>query len=435
MTRKRGNTLKTAVRHSQDGVRATASFYSKTGRDERRIVKASFYAGVTGGILWYVVIYYWGALGFSSQDIGLMGFTGSAVAVVAYLLGGYLADMLGRKRLLLVGLLSTAAGLMLFLSERNIVVFTTAYCLTNLGGSFAWPSLMALMATKTARSDMKFFYGIQGFVNQIGLTIATFLGIFGPPFLEESYGLGLTQGFTIVFVVTAICAFVPILYVMRVSEPRLPSESLRVRMDRTTTRHLLVYCSQNALIGAGAGLVIPWFPLIFKDGMGASDSWVALIITLSNAVIAIGWFIVPKFAELRGSVALIVACQVASVGFMLAIPYSPVLIVVALLYTARSFLMLVPMPVLNAYLMSIASERIRASFLAISQVSWQLAFASSYAIAGQLWNNDYSKVLPFYLGGGLYLLATGIFYFYFRNVHEGQSGGTEDAATTGPATS
>jgi len=44
-------------------------------------------------------------------------------------------------------------------------------------------------------------------------------------------------------------------------------------------------------------------------------------------------------------------------------------------------------------------------------------------------------VLPFYIGGGLYLLASGIFYFYFRNVHEGQSGGTEDDATTGPAAS
>ncbi|MBN1677627.1 MAG: MFS transporter [Candidatus Thermoplasmatota archaeon] len=421
------------TRAGQDGARATARFYSRTGKDERRLVKASFYAGVTGGILWYVLIYYWGALGFESEEIGYMGGIGSAVAVIAYLVGGYMADRLGRKRLLLIGLVSTAAGLTLLLSERDLVIFTVAYSLTSLGGSFAWPSLVALMATKTVQSEMKFFYGIQGFVNQIGLTIATFLGIFGPPFLDDGYGVDLTTGFRYVFIATAVCAFVPILYVMKVAEPRVPSESLTVRMDRRTARHLIVYCAQNAMIGAGAALVIPWFPLIFKDGMGASDTWVAMIITLSNAVIAVGWFIVPKFAEIRGSVALIAVCQVASVAFMLAIPYSPLLIGVAFLYTMRSFLMLVPQPVLNAYLMSIASERIRASFLAISQVSWQLAFASSYAIAGQLWNSDYSKVLPFYIGGALYVLATLVFYLYFRKVGESDRDVQARAVARGPS--
>lgn len=410
--------LSDITRAGQDGARATAKYYSKAGRDERRLVKASFFTGITGGILWYVLIYYWGSLEFSSAEIGYMGGTGSAVGVLAYLFGGYLADRLGRKRLFLVGLLSTALGLVLFLSERNLVVFTVAYGLTNLGGSLAWPSLMALMSTKAPESEMKFFYGVQGFVNQIGLTIATFLGIFGPPFLSESYGLELLSGYRYVFVGAAICAFVPIIYVVGVTEEKHPHESLMVKLDRRTTKHLLVYCAQNAMIGAGAALVIPWFPLIFKDGMGASDSWVAMIITMSNAVIAIGWFIVPKFAEFRGSVALIVVCQLASVAFMVAIPYSPILIGVALLYTMRSFLMLVPQPVLNAYIMNIAPERVRASFLGLSQVSWQLAFAVSYAIAGNLWADQYDKVLPFYIGGALYIVASVVFYLYFRNVKD-----------------
>lgn len=421
LTERRTGSLGMAVRRGQDSARATAKFYSQAGKDERRIVKASFFAGVTGGILWYVLIYYWGALGFTSEEIGYMSGTGFFVAVLGYLVGGYMADRLGRKRLLLVGLTCTAAGLVMFLSERNLVLFTVAFSLTNLGGSFAWPSLMALMATKTAQSEMKFFYGIQGFVNQIGLTIATFLGIFGPPFLEDSYGLSLTSGFTYAFVATAICAFVPIAYVLKVAEPKEPAGPILVSMDRRTRRHLLVYCAQNAMIGAGAAFVIPWFPLIFKDGMGASDAWVAAILTVSNTVIAIGWFLVPKFAELRGSVALITVCQIASVAFMLAIPYSPILVGVAFLYTMRSFLMLVPQPVLNAYIMSIASKRTRASFLAISQVAWEAAFATSTVLAGQLWSSDYSKVLPFYVGGGLYVAASIVFYLYFRNVKEGEN--------------
>jgi predicted MFS family arabinose efflux permease len=183
---------------------------------------------------------------------------------------------------------------------------------------------------------------------------------------------------------------------------------------------------QNALIGAGAGLVIPWFPVIFKEGLGASDSWVAGIITLSNAVIAIGWFIVPKFADFKGSVTLIAVCQIASCVPMILIPYSPVLWVVALLYTTRSFLMLVPSPVLNAYMMNICKEKIRASFLSLSQLAWQSAFAGSYAVAGYLWANDYSKVGPFYFAVAFYIAASLTFFAYFKGVKENDHAQAEE---------
>lgn len=210
----------------------------------------------------------------------------------------------------------------------------------------------------------------------------------------------------------------PIVYVWRVTERERKPEKLMVHFDQKMRTRLFVYCFQNALIGAGAGFVIPWLPIIFNKGMGASDSWVAGIITLSNVVVAIGWFVVPIFAGIRGSVSLIAVSQIASCVPLLLLPYSPLLIVVAVLYTVRSFLMLVPTPVLNAYLMNIVSEQIRASFLAISQLAFQIAFSLTYFIAGYLWASDYSKVEPFYIAAGFYIVASIIFFVYFKNIKE-----------------
>ena len=395
-------------------------YYRGAGKEEKRLVTASFYTGVTSGVLWYVLIYYWASIGFTSEQIGLMGGTGSTVGIMTYLFGGYLADSLGRKKLFLVGVLSTATGLVLFLTEKNLAVFTVAYGLTSLGGSLQWPSLTSLIAAKAPPSKMKYLYGVQMFVNQIGLTIATFLGIFGPPYLHEALGAKLSTGYTLVFLVTAVCAFVPVVYVLRVTETERTTQKLRVHFDGRMRRILFVYSFQNALIGFGAALVIPWFPVIFKKGLGATDGWVAGIITISNAVIAVGWFIVPWFANLKGSVALIAGCQIASVVPMVLIPYSPALVIVAVLYTARSFLMLVPSPVLNAYVMNIVSEQIRASFLSLSQLAWQIAFAGAYAIAGYFWANDYAKVEPFFAAGALYVVASLIFFAYFKNIKEAE---------------
>ncbi|MEM4277424.1 MAG: MFS transporter [Thermoplasmata archaeon] len=393
-------------------------FYSSSGLEEKWLVKASFYVGITSAILWYVLILYWAALDFSSKEIGLMEGIGTAAGIVTYLLGGYLADKLGRRKLFLVGLFATAAGLLMFLGERSLVLFASAYTLTNIGGSLSWPCLTALMADKTGPQDMKYFFAVQGFSNQLGTTLAVFFGIFSPGWLNDTYGIGLATGYHYVFLATLACSFVPIIYVFRVTEIKRSREKLLVHYTRPMLKMLGVYSFQNALIGVGAAFVIPWLPLIFKHGMGATDTEVALMVTFSSAVLAVGWLVIPKFAELRGSVVLIAACQIASVLPMVLIPYSPELLTATVLYTARNLLMLVPTPILNAYLMNVVAREIRASFLAISQVAWQLAFAPAAAIAGVAWRNDYSKVEPFFIGGTLYVVASLMFWAYFRRVRD-----------------
>ena len=402
----------------QDGAKATAQYYSQSGLDERRLVKASFFTGITGGILWYPLIIYWDALQFSSTEIGIMGALGTGAGIISLLVGGYLADKMGRKKLYMIGLASTALGFLLFMTPMDIVVFTLAYALTSAGSSLSWPSLIALMAAKTTAQKSKYFYGVQGFANQLGLTIAMFFGIFGPPFMEREYGTELASAYNLVFIAVAICAIAPFVFVFKIADQKRRPTRLIMSFDERMRGRLFVYSFQNGLIGIGAAFVIPWLALVFGEGMGASFEWIAIIFTLSNAVIAVGWFVVPKFADLRGSVALIAGCQIASVAFMVAIPYSPLLVGVAILYTMRSFLMLVPQPVLNAYVMNICTEEIRASFLAISQLVWQLGYSAAYAIAGSFWADDYSKVSPFWIGGVLYVAGSIIFYAYFRKISE-----------------
>lgn len=401
-----------------DGAKATAEFYSQSGRDERSLVKASFFTGITSGVLWYPLTLYLFALDFASEEIGIMGALGTGAGIISLLVGGYLADRMGRKKLYIVGLVCTALGFLLFVTERNIVIFTTGYALTSVGSSLSWPSLIALMATKTTAEKSKYFYGVQGFANQIGLTIAMFFGIFGPSFMESEYGAKLSAAYNLVFVATAICAIAPLVFVLKVTDIRKKSAKLVLSFDKPMRERLFVYSLQNSMIGIGAAFVIPWLALIFVESMHASFTWVAVIFTVSNAVIALGWFIVPRFADYRGSVALITICQIASVAFMVAIPYSPILTGVAILYTLRSFLMLVPQPVLNAYVMNICTEDIRASFLAVSQLAWQLGYSAAYYAAGEFWENDYSKVSPFWIGGGLYVAGSIVFYLYFRRIKE-----------------
>ena len=412
-------TVKGLAQAGQASAGETFKYYSASTKDEHRIINAAFFMGILGGVTWYVIALYWDALGFSSEEIGLIGGIGSAVGVVSLLFSGFLADIFGRKKVLIMGLVSNAAGAALFLYEPNLLIFIVAEGLISLGSSLVQPSIIALMASKAAPSRLKFFYGLQGFSNQIAITIASATGIFFPGFMLANVGLELTTGYWLVVLAAALSCVVPIFYILRVSEVKKQGERLRFRFDRTFQKRLFVYSFQNALIGVGAGFVIPWLPLVFQEGMGASSVQLTLMVTASNIAVAVGWFVIPKFAESRGSVALITAFQIASVAFLLAIPYSAFsLLLVALLFTARGLFMLIPMPVLNAYMMNIVSEEVRASFWAISTLTWTIGFSAAYAVSGYVWANDYSRVEPFYFTSATYIAGSLVFYLYFRNVKE-----------------
>ncbi len=412
-------TVKGLAQAGQASAGETFKYYSASTKDEHRIINAAFFMGILGGVTWYVIALYWDALGFSSEEIGLIGGIGSAVGVVSLLFSGFLADIFGRKKVLIMGLVSNAAGAALFLYEPNLLVFIVAEGLISLGSSLVQPSIIALMASKAAPTRLKFFYGLQGFSNQIAITIASATGIFFPGFMLANVGLELTTGYWLVVLAAALSCVVPIFYILRVSEVKKQGERLRFRFDRTFQKRLFVYSFQNALIGVGAGFVIPWLPLVFQEGMGASSVQLTLMVTASNIAVAVGWFVIPKFAESRGSVALITAFQIASVAFLLAIPYSAFsLLLVALLFTARGLFMLIPMPVLNAYMMNIVSEEVRASFWAISTLTWTIGFSTAYAVSGYVWANDYSRVEPFYFTSATYIAGSLVFYLYFRNIKE-----------------
>ena len=397
----------------------TLHYYAKSSKDERRIINASFFMGVLSGVSWYVIALYWDALGFTSEEIGLIGGIGSAVGVISLLVSGFLADVFGRKKLLLLGLAGNAGGAALFLSSPDLVVFIIAESLISLGWSLTQPSVMALMASKASPTRLKFFFGLQGFSSQIAITLASATGIFFPGFLRDHFDLELTSGYWLVVLVAVISTIVPMFYIHKVSETKKSGEKLRLSFDRTARMRLIMYSLQNALIGVGAGFVIPWLPLVFQDGMGASSLELTAMVTAANIAIAISWFIIPKFAEARGSVLLIAACQIASVAFLLAIPYSAFsLLLVGFLFTARSVLMLVPTPVLNAYVMNIVNEEIRASFWAISQLTWTVAYAAAFAVSGYVWANDYSKPEPFIYCSIVYVISSLVFYFYFKGIAE-----------------
>ena len=175
------------------------------------------------------------------------------------------------------------------------------------------------------------------------------------------------------------------------------------------------------LVGLGAGLIIPFLNLYFRDRFGLSTQTIGVYYALVQASMILGVMIGPELARRYGMVRTIVLSELASLPFMVILAFTKNLPMATAAFLARGALMNLGVPIANNYLM----ERVGAEDRGTGNSLALLAWTSSWAIAAIFggWMIEKSGYeLPLLLASALYLLSSGMYYFYFRNeeMHAGR---------------
>jgi MFS family permease len=141
--------------------------------------------GTFGNSLWYFLIpLYLRDLGVDMASMGLMYTANSLLVFVAQPFGGYLADRIGRKRVIIIGnLTGSCAILVLALSKTSFMAFP-AYLLFNLGSVLPSPALNSMLTESVPEKR-------RGTAVGTFFTLASVLATLGPPLggsLSEMFG-------------------------------------------------------------------------------------------------------------------------------------------------------------------------------------------------------------------------------------------------------
>ncbi len=136
------------------------------------------------------------------------------------------------------------------------------------------------------------------------------------------------------------------------------------------------------LIGAGAGLFVPYANLFFVQHLGASSALFGLIDGGATTLTALMTLVAPLIAVRIGKVNSIVLTQLASIPLLVALGLTPLLPLVALFYLSRQPLMDMTMGILQVYSMEAAPQRHRGLANSSYQAGFQVANAITASLGG-----------------------------------------------------
>ncbi len=171
------------------------------------------------------------------------------------------------------------------------------------------------------------------------------------------------------------------------------------------------------LIGLGAGLIIPFLNLYFRDRFGLTPAAIGVLFAVMQGFMVLGNLFGPAVSRRLGLVRGVVATQLASVPFMVALALSNSFPVVVASFLLRGGLMNMNQPLTTHFAMEVVPEREHAITNSLLSLSWFVAWSISADIGGALiQRRGYTE--PLLLAAVLYVLASILYGVFFHGVPE-----------------
>lgn len=178
------------------------------------------------------------------------------------------------------------------------------------------------------------------------------------------------------------------------------------------------------LIGLGAGLIIPFLNLFFRDRFGLSEGAIGLLFGVMQGFMVAGNLFGPAVSHRLGLVRGVVATQLASVPFMLVLAFTTSFPIAAGAFFLRGGLMNMNQPLTSHFAMEVVPKRDHAITNSLLSVAWFLSWTISADIGGALIERKgYTE--PLLIAAGLYVAASVLYWLFFRNVDEARLPGAE----------
>jgi len=196
------------------------------------------------------------------------------------------------------------------------------------------------------------------------------------------------------------------------AEKQIPSEVWKWSNLKKRGRLYFKLAFPLFLVGTGAGLIIPFLNLYFKTLFNQSAHQIGLYFAWLQLFMLAGILTGPVLAKKLGMVRSIVYTEVASIPFMLILAFTSSLGLAVGAFFIRGALMNMAQPITTHFAMEAVEEKEHPLVNSLIALAWTLSWVFSAGLGGKL-IELYSFAPPLVIAAGLYVLSSGLYYYYF----------------------
>ena len=392
--------------------------YSGLGRDVKLLILSSSIWSVTFGFLDVTYAPYLGIIGQRGELIGTLMLVSSLSSAILMIPFGILADRYGRKPFLLVSAVFSAFSFGMYFFVTDIVLFGIAELIKGLSWAMSWGTSAALLSEKASDKQRPYAFGLSFFGFSVGAFVGYMMGAV-PDILTTVYRMDYSQSIRVMYLATAVVALTSLFPLIPINEVKKSlAEKTEVKWLNITSWQIVSWVAlTNALIGLGAGFMVPWFSYYFTRKFSVNLAEIGIVFAISQIGMAIAYLTVPKMVEKIGSVRAIVYVQATSILSLLLISISPDFTVASILYVIRVILMNMSSPALSSFFMGMLKNEERASGNSLVWAVWNIGNALPRPVAGYIMDNIFLD-MTLYICASLYSISTVIFYSVFKKVEK-----------------
>jgi MFS family permease len=375
----------------------------------------TFFFGFAIGTHWVLLNLYFREAGLPESIIGrILSFEALGTVLMA-VPAAMLAGRVRLKWMLIAAAIGStvASALMVLIRSEVLLLFVGVF----LGAAFIVHHVISapfFMRNSTPKERIYLFgltYSVEIFTSVIGVLVGGWLArelgeSLGSDLLGLRYTLLGASGFLLL-------AAVPYLFIH--SPPPLPEEREGVRFWRMKRPAILAkLVTPTFVLGMGAGLIIPFLNLYFRDRFDLEADAIGRVFAVSQALTAFGFMIGPVFAKRFGMIQTVVAAELLSIPFFITLAFTPNLELAMIAFWFRGALMNMNHPISRNFAMEAVEKQQQPITNAALEMAWSISWVVS-AQAGGILIEHYGFKTPMLITVGFYLLSSMLYLFFFHD--------------------
>ena len=382
-------------------------------RDAKLYLIGGALMGIGNGAMWVHLNLWYRALGLNEATIGSLLSTAAVGATLVAIPAAVLVDRLPTGRVLAVSAGGFAVCLGVPLLVPAIPLLFGAALLSGMLFTVHWVAAAPFFMRTAKPEDRADLFGLA----HAGETLATVLAAVGVGAIAklghqwlgtERQGLELGLGCATAITVVSTFVFAAIADRPTGNGAKSWQDQLKARDWRLLGKLVL----PAGLVGLGAGLIIPFMNLYFRDRFGLDPQQIGNLFAAGQVFTTVGFLVGPAMARRIGSAAAIVTTELASIPFFLTLAFAYDLRLAVGAFWARGALMQMNQPISSTFAMEQVPADQQAVTNSVRHLTWNVAWTASTQVGG-LWIGARGFTEPILAAVVLYVIASATFALFF----------------------